>query len=362
MRFQLDSEQLLFQRSVRELLAKEAPLEQSRGLMESRGSSHSAALYSQLGELGYLGIAVPEEQGGAGAGSVALVAVLEEMGRVALPGPILDLLEAIEILRALPSQEARRWRDRAIAGEALVCVARREHAWSGDATAVATRFDLATQRVRGRKRFVSFGAFADALIATTERGIAIVPRPDAGWNAAVLETVDHAQRFADVDLDAPAVELAAGEPAQRALDGGERLAALGSAAFMLGMMARVIELSTAHLKERTAFGMPLGSFQALQHRAADMLLLAENTRAAVYRAAWSCDHEPEESALQVAAAKAYAADAARFVCREGIQLFGGVGFTWEYDLHIYYKRTKTLEEFYGSTRDQLEHVLRAKGL
>lgn len=362
MRFQLDSDQALLQQSAREILEKEASLDQSRPLMEASPEGYSKALYAQLAALGYLGIAVSEEQGGAGAGHVALAAVLHEMGRVALPGPILDVLEAIEVLRQLPSQEARRWRDRAIAGDALVCVARREGLSAGAPTDPATRFDPATQRVAGRKVLVPFGAQADALIATTDRGLVLAARPDGGWDATPLETVDHAQRFAAVTLDGPAAALASGDAALRALEASERLAALAGAAFLLGTMERVLELSVAYLKERSAFGAPIGSFQVLQHRAADMLLYTENTRAAVYRAAWSCDHDPDAAALQVAVAKAYAGDAARFVCREGIQIYGGVGFTWEYDLHVFYKRTKTLEEFYGSTREQLERVLQVQGL
>jgi alkylation response protein AidB-like acyl-CoA dehydrogenase len=284
------------------------------------------------------------------------------MGRVALPGPVLDLIESIEVLRRLPGEDARRWRDRVIAGDALVCVARRESASGVEAPSPATRFDPGTQQAAGRKLFVPFGASVDALIATSDQGLVLAPRPDTGWEAIPLPTVDHAQRFAEVRIAGAASQLADRERASRVLEDAERVVALAAAAFLLGMMQRVLETSVAYLKERKAFGAPIGSFQALQHRAADMLLYAENTRAAVYRAAWSCDHDPAEAPLQVAAAKAYAGDAARFVCREGIQIFGGVGFTWEYDLHIFYKRTKTLEQFYACTRDQLERVLRAQGL
>jgi alkylation response protein AidB-like acyl-CoA dehydrogenase len=361
LRFELDGEQSLLQQSLRELLEKESSLQQSRPLMESSAEGYSKSFYRQLASLGYLGIGVPEDRGGAGAGYVALAAALHAMGRVALPGPILDLLEAIEVLRRLPGEEARRWCDRALAGDALVCLAHREPHSAREASP-RTRIDPATGSIAGRKVFVPFGASADALIVTTDRGLAIAPRPDAGWDARPLETVDHAQRFADVTLAGPAVELAEGEVARCAVEGAERVGALDAAAFLLGMMERVLEMSVAYLKDRRAFGVPIGSFQALQHRAADMLLYTENTRAAVYRAAWSCDCDPESAALQVAAAKAYAGDAARFVCREGIQVFGGVGFTWEYDLHIFYKRTKMLEEFHGSTRDQLEQLLQVQGI
>ncbi len=101
---------------------------------------------------------------------------------------------------------------------------------------------------------------------------------------------------------------------------------------------------------------------ALQHRCADMLLKTESTRSAVFRAAWAADHDPAEFPYLAAVAKAWAGDAGRFVCGEALQLHGGVGYTWEYDPHIYLKRTKTLEQFYGSTRSQLESALRARGI
>ena len=127
-------------------------------------------------------------------------------------------------------------------------------------------------------------------------------------------------------------------------------------------MERSLELSVAYLKDRKAFGVPIGSFQALQHRAAEMLLRTESSRSAVYRAAWAFDHDPAAAPLLAAAAKAYCGDAGRYVCGETIQIFGGVGYTWEYDPHIYWKRVKTLEQFCGSTREQLEAVLEAAGI
>jgi alkylation response protein AidB-like acyl-CoA dehydrogenase len=127
-------------------------------------------------------------------------------------------------------------------------------------------------------------------------------------------------------------------------------------------MERALEITIAYMRERHAFRAPIASFQALQHRSSDMLLRTECTRGAVYRAAWMADEQPEQAALAIAAAKVYAGDAGRSVCGEAIQLHGGVGFTWEYDPHVYLKRVKTLEQFYGSTGQQLESVLAAAGL
>jgi alkylation response protein AidB-like acyl-CoA dehydrogenase len=212
----------------------------------------------------------------------------------------------------------------------------------------------------GRKTLVPFAESAAAMLVTTESGVVLVPAPEGGFRTERLETIDHAQRFSGVAFDAPARPLLDVD-AWREMKGRlEGLAAVGAAAFLLGLMQTGFERSVVYLKERVAFGGPIGRFQVLQHRAAEMLIRVENSRAAVYRAAWLHSRSSDEAPLAVAAAKAYAGDSARYVMREAIQIFGGVGFTWEYDLHVYYKRVKTLEQLHGSTREQIERALLAR--
>jgi alkylation response protein AidB-like acyl-CoA dehydrogenase len=127
------------------------------------------------------------------------------------------------------------------------------------------------------------------------------------------------------------------------------------------IMSRCLELTLDYVRTRQAFRRPIGSFQALQHRLGDMLLKTESTRSAVYRAAWCSDTADADTVLACAAAKAYAGDASRLVCGEALQMHGGIGFTWELDLHFYFKRAKTLEQHYGSTEVQLERALVAAG-
>ncbi|HEY8123114.1 MAG TPA: acyl-CoA dehydrogenase family protein [Myxococcota bacterium] len=357
MQFALDEDRALLARSTRELLVKEAPLATNRQVMESEPAGYSKALFRQLGELGYPSLLLSEEQGGLGA--IAFAAVLHEMGRVALPGPFLDLALAIHVLAGSASDAAKPWLARASAGDALVVLARGESLTSGDAGAPSATF--AGGSVKGVKRFVPFGLQADALIVETSGGLVLVPKPAAGWNGKPLPTIDHAQRFAEIALDAPGSVLCSGPAARTAIDAIDRLGSLGAAALLLGLMERALEITVAYTMERQAFGAPIAGFQALQHRAADMLLQTESARASVYRAAFAAEHQPEQAAYLIAVAKAWAGPAARLVCGEAIQMHGGVGFTWEYDPHVYLKRVKTLEQFYGSTRAQLEQALRAKG-
>jgi alkylation response protein AidB-like acyl-CoA dehydrogenase len=356
MQFALDDDRALLQRSTRELLEKEAALADTRRVMEEAPEGYAKPFFAQLGALGYLGVLLPEEDGGLGA--IAFAVVLQEMGRVALPGPFLESALAVRTLNGCAGDAAKRWQERAAAGDALLVLARSESLASAD----PGELDATCRegRLRGTKRFVPFGAQADALLVETREGIALVERPAAGWDATPLPTIDHAQRFAEIRFDAPATLVAEGAQAVALLDESARLGALGASALLLGGMERSLESAVAYMQERQAFGAPIASFQALQHRAADCVLQTESTRAAVYRAAAAEEQGGADAALLVAVAKAFAGPAARLVCGEALQFHGGVGFTWEYDPHVYLKRAKTLELFHGSTRSQLEIVLRAK--
>ncbi len=394
MQFELDEDRALLQRQTRELLEKEAPLAISRTWMESTPEGYSRSLFETLGSLGYPSLLLSEAEGGLGA--LAFAAVLHEMGRVALPGPFLDLALALRVLAGSKSEVAKRWRERAANGEALVVLARGESLTSGDPGAPSVTFAQAAAgaarseakpsevdpqallgsarseakpsevnaagRVAGVKQFVPFGAQADALLVETTGGIALVEKPAAGWDATPLPTIDHAQRFAKIALDAPGVLVAEGADACRAMGDVDRLGSLGAAALLLGLMERALEITLDYLKQRQAFGVPIGSFQALQHRCADMLLQSESTRSAVYRAAWAEENGEADAPYLIAVAKAWAGPAGRLVCGEAVQMHGGVGFTWEYDPHVYLKRAKTLEQFYGSTRRLHEAVLQARKL
>lgn len=360
MEFNLSEEQALLQQSTRELLDKESPIEEARGVMEDNPEGYSKALYAQLAELGYLGLLLPEDQDGADMGHLGLVAVLEEMGRAAYPGPYLDAVLGLEVLRRNRDSEATSWLARAVSGEALVTVAARETLGLEDGSAPTAQFK--SGKVTGTKCLIPYGGSADALVVTTAQGLALVPRPDAGWNATSLGTMDHAQRLVEIQFDSAATLIADSAAAAPILEAVERTSALGSAALLVGLMARALEMAHAYMMEREAFGTVIASFQALQHRAADMFLRTEAARTTVQRAAWAQDSGQDNARMLVAASKVYAIEAANLVCRENIQMHGGVGYTWEYDPHIYLKRVKTLEQLYGTSRDLIEVVLEEHGI
>ncbi len=356
MQFELNEDNALLKSSTQEFLAKESPLEKVRTVTEETPEGFSREVYAQMAELGYLGLTLPEKLGGAEAGPVGLAAVTHEMGRAAFPGPFLDVLLGAEMLSRLDGKRAANLLQQVIRGDKIVLLARAETLTHPREPAPEVRFS--DGRISGTKGPVAFGASADALLVTTRQGLVLVARPEAGWNAVSLDTFDHTQRFVQITLDDPG-ELVADQAVPEEVD---LLGALGASGLLLGLMERCLEMAVDYLKEREAFGQTIGSFQALQHRAADMWIQTQSSYAAVYRAAWSLGERLEEAPFLVAAAKAYSGDAAGFVCGETIQLLGGVGYTWEYDPHIYFKRVKTLQQLYGSTRNQLELALRAKGI
>jgi alkylation response protein AidB-like acyl-CoA dehydrogenase len=350
MRFELSEDQTLLRDSARDFLASTFPLEQTRRTMEHDARGYDPALWRRLAEMGYLGLVAPAAAGGQGLGAIELAVVCEEMGRACVPGPYLDAVLAGTALAAAGGRDGL-LRD-LVAGKALVTIARDDAPF---AVAAATPARLEAGRVRGRKFFVPFAASADALVVTTPDTLCLVRGPFA---PEPLPTLDPAQRFGAVTLDHAAERLGPASLLERV----DRLGAVAAAATLLGIMARCLEMTLSYSTTRQAFRRPIGTFQALQHRMADMLLRTESTRSAVYRAAWCWDTDDPEAALTCAAAKAYAGEASRLVCGEAIQMHGGIGFTWELDLHFFFKRAKTLEQHYGATEAQLERALAAAGL
>jgi alkylation response protein AidB-like acyl-CoA dehydrogenase len=350
LKFDLSEDQQLLRDSTRDFLAAECPLAKTRPMIEHDSRGFDASTWARFAEMGYLGLHLPEAVGGQGLGAIELAIVLEEMGRACAPGPYLDVVLAAALLDGAGGQE--RFLTDVAAGRAIVTIAAEDSPYAGDA-APAARHDHA--RVRGTKYFVPFAADADALLVATPQGIALAQAPFA---TTPLPTLDPAQRFSRVEFDHAAAIVAKPDALARL----DSLTATAAAAMLLGVMSRAFEITLDYVKTRQAFGRPIGSFQALQHRLAEMLLRVESSRSAVYRAAWSIDSAEADAALAAASAKAYAGEASRLVCGESIQMHGGIGFTWELDVHFFFKRAKTLESHYGSTEAQLERALSAAGL
>lgn len=347
MNFDLTEDQSLLQDSLAELLVAESPVASAREVAEADGEGFSRDLWGQLAELGYLGLVAPELAGGQGLGAVELALVCQEMAKHCFPGPYLEQILAVKLLEAAGDQDELI--GRLVTGEALGVVASEGGVWPGQPAEL--RFE--DDRIRGKAYFVPYAASATHLIVRTAAGVFIAQGP---FDARRMQALDEAARFYEVTLDNQATMLCDDSVAAGVMSS---FGLLGAAAFGLGIAEETLTRSLDYARERETFGKPIAIYQSLQHRMADMLIRTESSRSAVYRAAWCLDNEHEEAGLALVAARAYAVEAARLNSQEAIQIHGGNGFTWEYDLHRYLKRAMTLDQFSGRTGQLLELAYQA---
>ncbi|HEY4308729.1 MAG TPA: acyl-CoA dehydrogenase family protein [Pirellulales bacterium] len=354
MEFELSKPQKLLQKSARELFARVCPMTRIRESLADDKVLH-AELWSEVADQGWPGIHLPEEAGGLGLGVVDLVAVAEEMGRACFPGSFLGPVWAATLVaQAKPESK---FLQSLTAGElqGAVALLEADASWNpADVQLAAVKKD-AGFTISGRKSFVSDAGAAGLLICVARVGqeliLLAVPAKSAGVSITPTVGLDATRKLYDVTFENVAVDadhvLATGEAACAALERSMQVGTLVVCADMLGGMQWILEDAVEYAKTRQQFGKVIGSFQAVQHMCADMLLWTESARSAIYFAAWALDAEPASAARAVATAKVYTSDASREVANRGVQVHGGIGFTWEHDLQFYYKRSKASEILFG---------------
>ncbi|HEV2055136.1 MAG TPA: acyl-CoA dehydrogenase family protein [Methylomirabilota bacterium] len=369
MNFSFSDDQILLKNSVRAALDEQCKPAHVRSMSEDP-IGYSDQLWGEMAKLGWLGLPFPEEQGGAGLGLVELALVIEEMGRAAYPGPFFAtvVLGGLGLMLGGSAAQKDKWLSAIAAGKARATAALlEEHLdWDPAATAATAAKSGAGWTLSGLKRFVPWAHAADVVLvpARSPEGLSLflVDPKSAGVTLKPMIGIDLANRWSEMRLDKVAVgaEAILGRPgtAGPLLDSLLRRAAVMSSAEMLGAARRCLDMSVEYVKVRDQFGQPIGSFQAIRHRCAEMLLEAENAHAAVYYASWALTAGAEDAAVASSICKAYVSDAARKVCGDAIQVHGGIGFTWEYDLHLYMKRAKGLEPLYGDTEYHRELIVR----
>jgi alkylation response protein AidB-like acyl-CoA dehydrogenase len=358
MDFAFDADQELLRSSARAFLDQHCPPAVVRGLIDdTRGESET--LWKEMAHLGWLGLALPESAGGSGLGMVETAILLDELGRAACPGPYLGtMLAAMAIAQAASPAQRERWLPAIAAGTARAAVALSEGGLDWRPEAVQTRAEPVPGGgflLSGVKEFVAWAHVADLLLvpARSPDGISLFLVEPSSPNLAITPRpgMDPGTRWSAVRLDGAPVPAGGvlGTPGRAAPLVAETLrrGAVGAAAEMLGAARRCLEMSVAYARVREQFGQPIGAFQAIRHRCAEMLLEVENAHAATYYAAWALDAGADDRETAASVAKAYVGDAARQVCGDAVQVHGGIGFTWEYDLHLYMKRQKALEVTYG---------------
>jgi alkylation response protein AidB-like acyl-CoA dehydrogenase len=330
--------------------------------------------WTKLAEQGWLGLVYPEEHGGSGLGFVDLTVLMEEMGRASMPGPFLStvMLGGLAILEAGSAAQKKEWLPRVAGGQAKLALAWTEPSarWDAAGITVAARESGDRFTLSGTKLFVLDAHLAETLVvaARTREGgrpedgvtLFLVPRDARGLEVKLLPTMDQTRKLCEVTLNDVRV---GGDAVLGAVNAGwaplERVIQRATVALcgeMCGGAQKVLDMTTEYAKIRIAFGRPIGAYQAVKHKAADMLVEVENGKSLTYYAAWACDENSPEAPLAVSMAKAYVSDAFRRAAGTGIQLHGGIGFTWEHDLHLYFKRAKGSEFTFGDATWHRERV------
>ena len=379
MHFAFTDEQEALRAAARGFLADHSSSEQVRRAMASELGYDPEVWKRIASELGWTAVAIPEAYGGLGLGAVEVAALMEEMGRVLLCAPFFSsVCLAGNALLAGGSEEQRREHLPAIAeGHTLATVAWTEPGgdWGASGIAATARRQGGEFVIDASKRFVLDGLAADLLIVAVRRegsvgeeGVSLfaVPSGTAGVERRALPTMDPTRRLAEVrlrDLRVPASALMGEEgegwgALRKTLD----LAAVALSAEQVGGAQTCLDHSVAYAKERVQFGRPIGSFQAIKHKCADMMVAVESARSASYYAACVAAEDGAELPVAASLAKAFCSDAYFRCAAESIQIHGGVGFTWEYDVHLYFKRARATEVFLGDPAYHRERVARNLGL
>ncbi|MFZ1974121.1 MAG: acyl-CoA dehydrogenase family protein [Candidatus Acidiferrales bacterium] len=352
MQFGLSESQEFLKDSARKFFAGECPSAEMRRLMET-DSAYDAALWSKLTDQGYTGVIYPETYGGVGLGKVELMLLMEEAGRALLPGPFFStVVLAGSVLDAVgTSAHKNKYLAPICRGEVRATVAIPEAGGSWDPEAM--HMNAQGGKLTGEKFFIPDAAVADFIIVVARNGVFIVDPKASGVKISPMASMDLTRKLYAIEFsNAAAEEIGTTANLARALD----IATTALAAELVGGMQRTLDLTVEYAKTRKQFGKPIGMFQAVQHQCADMYLETESARSAVYYAGWALEENPSDAPKAVSIAKMYASDAARTVGNRGIQIHGGMGFTWENDIHLYYRRAKASETAFGDATFHRERI------
>jgi alkylation response protein AidB-like acyl-CoA dehydrogenase len=361
--FDLTDEQRAIKSTAHDFLASRFKSERIREIAESE-SGFDESGWKEMAELGWAGLALPEEWGGQGLGIVELAVLFEEMGYALAPSPLLSNTIVGLALAAAGSDEQRERYLRPLAEGKLRGAPALVDAGSG---AVPGKFSMNAEAdgdgvvLNGEKTLVMDAASADLfLVATSDGSRHLVEKGADGVTVIPEESIDLTRRLSSVRLEGVRVAPEATLPGEAsAYFPVLHRACVAIAAESTGLAQRTLEMSVEYAKDRQQFGRPIGAYQAVSHRCAQMLLETENSRSAVYGAAWAADAEPESLPLAASMAKAYASDAGWRVPDAAIQVHGGIGFTWEHDLHFFLKRGRANAAMFGDAKWHRERVAEA---
>jgi len=331
MEFDFSDEQRDIKSTAREFLASRFKPERVRELAES-DSPYDDAVWREMCELGWPGIAIAEAHGGQGLGAVELVILLEETGYALAPSPLISNAYAGAVIQAAGSDEQQaRWLPGIASGEARG----------------------AAELTRDPEPVLGAANGAAILVLADGEGAKLVEPGDA--EVERLELIDRTRAYFQVRANG-------GEPLPGDVVAAASVGQVALSAELVGVAQRALDMSVSYAKEREQFGRPIGAYQAVSHRLAEMLWEVEEARSLTYYAAWCADSQPESLPLAASMAKARSSDAASAVTHQAIQTLGGIGFTWEHDIHFFLKRARVSGELMGSAGQHRDRVAELTGL
>jgi alkylation response protein AidB-like acyl-CoA dehydrogenase len=368
--FVFSEEQEELRRVVRRFLRDKSPEPEVRRLMETAEGYDTAVWKQMAGQLGLQGIAIPEEFGGAGFTYVELIVVLEEMGRALLCAPYFSTVAlAATLLLASGDEGAKaQYLPGLAAGNSIGTVALAEATgrWDEAGVSLAASGSGDSWSLTGEKLYVLDGHIADLILvaARTAAGVSVfaVAADAAGLGRESLLTMDQTRKQARLTFeDTPARLVGTDGAGWAAISKMLDLAVVALAAEQVGGAQFVLEMAVEYAKNRVQFGRPIGSFQAIKHKCADLLLEVESAKSAAYYAGWAAADDSDELPIVASLAKSYCSEAYFHATAENIQIHGGIGFTWEHPAHLYFKRAKSSELLFGDPSYHRELVARRVG-
>ena len=353
MNFDFSDDQKALKDQARKFLADKSAIKVVRGVLDDDAKSYDKALWASVAEMGWLGAAIPEEYGGLGLGRLELCVLAEEIGRAVAPIPFSSTVYFFAEALALAGSEAQKSAhlSKVASGETIGCFALSEGPGAPSASSIGAKFDGST--LTGVKIPVTDGACATHAVVVAKEGggvsLVLVDLNQPGVTRTTLKTLDPTRGHAKLEFKAAKAERlgAAGQGwdlAEQVLDRAAVLIAFEQ----VGGAQQCLEMATEYAKSRYAFSRPIGSFQAIKHKLADMYVGIEVARSNAYYGAWALSTEAAELPFAAAASRAAASDAYYFCAKENIQTHGGMGFTWEVDCHLFYRRAKLLAVQAGS--------------
>ncbi len=370
MELELTADQEELRDSMRAVLAKESPVALARRVVDD--DVPLDALWTTLTGLGWCALTVPESDGGIGLGMIEAGILAEEIGRVIAPGPLLTTVtQFVPAVRETGTAEQRtRFLGAVAAGNCSGALAIAEERGSFDPASVTATVvvDGAHAVLAGEKRFVVEGDAVDELVVVAREpgtsgddGVHALVVPVAATRTRRVHALDGSRRLAHVDLDGVRVErdrvLGDGRSSSAAaLRRAIEEATVATALEIVGAAQTIFDVTLEYAKQREQFGVPIGSFQAIKHKFADMIVSLERARATGYFAALTIAEDDPRRTSATSVAKVAAGDCQRLLAKEGIQIHGGIGYTWEHDMHLYVKRVKSLEPLFGSSGTHRAHI------